>query len=347
MSYANIRNVSVASQANPAHEFFQRIRDFVCKRNGTYDYSITGIGWTLHDSSYSVDEDNITNADWYVLKSVGESGNEQIYIKLIAQNAINIYAEGYMYWNNSTHAGVNKYAASAALMTFYATNAYNFSCWGDLTSFIVTADRATTYKYGCYIGKLEAVHFSDDVGAVTGALSSGSDISITVDITFPSDWIVDNKIMVMDEADLEITTIKTATPGSKNFTADLINSYSANARVCRLFCYGLTAVGNLKTNQFKPLVNVDGTVVTTSALSTPTFINLYDYIAPGDYESLICMNEMYLYSTATNKKAVYGKYRNLYIVDAALTHHNTIAENSDIYRIFEQFSNIRLAVKEV
>ena len=133
MSYVNL----VAQACVTPEECFQRMRDFICRRNGTYDYSTTGIGWTLHDSSYATDEDNLTDGDFIVIYSAGESGDDDMYIKLDYE-VTTTWAKvtGYLYWNNSTHAGVLPFN-TAPYGIFTRGSDHVLYIYGDLSSFSV------------------------------------------------------------------------------------------------------------------------------------------------------------------------------------------------------------------
>ena len=51
MAYVNLVNRTISG----IPEYFQIFRDFVCKLDGgTYDYSTTGIGWTLVDEYHAL-----------------------------------------------------------------------------------------------------------------------------------------------------------------------------------------------------------------------------------------------------------------------------------------------------
>ena len=100
MAYANLLEQACTDK----EEVFQRLRDFICKRNGTYDYSSTGIGWTLHDAVYATDEDNCASGDYFVIYSAGEGTKEDMYFLVTwATNYINFVA--YQSWDNSAHSG--------------------------------------------------------------------------------------------------------------------------------------------------------------------------------------------------------------------------------------------------
>ncbi len=76
------------------------------------DFLVTTCGWTLHDDGSAQAE------PYYVLKSVGESGNEDIYIQIINDTANSdcISVKGYLYWNAATHVGVKVAFSSGATM---------------------------------------------------------------------------------------------------------------------------------------------------------------------------------------------------------------------------------------
>ena len=131
MAYANLVSQFCINNS----EVFKRVRDFLCKRNGSYDYSSTGIGWTLHDAVYAKDEDAVVFGDYFVAYSPGESGDEDLYVKITyASGFINCHV--YLYWNASTHTGVT---AAGTANNWTNTNSANAVLWvyGDLDSVIL------------------------------------------------------------------------------------------------------------------------------------------------------------------------------------------------------------------
>lgn len=223
MSYVNL----VAQACVTPEECFQRMRDFICRRNGTYDYSTTGIGWTLHDSSYATDEDNLTDGDFIVIYSAGESGDDDMYIKLDYE-VTTTWAKvtGYLYWNNSTHAGVLPFN-TAPYGIFTRGSDHVLYIYGDLSSFsVIQYYNSSTYQ-GSYFGKADNLLYDDTVATCSGSLTAGSDVSIALDAV-PSTWEVDQAFFIRDDAGIEKAIIKTIV--SNTITADLVNSYAAGSK---------------------------------------------------------------------------------------------------------------------
>jgi len=254
MAYANLTNQALTASLET--EWFQRMRDFVCKRNGTYDYSTTGIGWTLHDAVYaSSNEDVVAINDYIVVASVGEGGNEQMYYKMtLIDNAVNI--QGWQYWNNTTHVGSGTQWTRASAITMGPNPEYIW-IYGDLDFVHLVAvgiDTAPTNWYcgafGClntaHLIPLEGLNLHRNVQSTTASVSSGSDISITVANSTSDLWRVGRNLMIMDNSNFEMITVKTNN-GSDTITADLVNAYSAGARIAVNFPY---FVSGANTTQF-------------------------------------------------------------------------------------------------
>ena len=290
MAYANLINETLT--AGTTAEWYMRFRDFVCKRNGTYDYSATGIGWTLHDSSYATDEDNVANNDYFVIYSAGESTREQMYFQIILYNTDYVRVRGWQYWNNSTHTGSG--------IEFYSDEAIQVGpdpdyiwVYGDL-DFVhmisVGRSSTTTWSSGCF-GCLD-MHWLNqldgyrNVQICSSSLSAGSDVSIVVPDSSSGMWQVGNKLMIMDNAEIEQITVKTNN-GTTTITADLTNSYSANAKLAVFFPYFTTGRHQTLWVPFRsgycvvlhgPGGTVTGTneVVYVANLATAAFVNLTD-----------------------------------------------------------------------
>jgi hypothetical protein len=244
MAYKNIVNQNCAGFTE---EFFQRLRDFVCKRNGTYDYSATGIGWTLHDSYYATDEDNCAIGDWYVISSVGELGSDALYFKIKWHGADHINIQGMLYWNAGTDTGYCKYPAADTHDVLMVDDNLAFPMWvyGDLDQIAIVTKPATEY-YGAVFGKGIDPPYDETVATCSGALSSGNDITIVVDLV-TSEWAVDRYLFIHDTAHVEKIKIKTLNVGTKTLTADLVNSYLANSKLAAdmfYFCPYTAQAGN-------------------------------------------------------------------------------------------------------
>jgi len=126
---ANLIGLACADKA----EAFKRIRDWICKRNGTYDYSVDGLGgWVLHDAVYATDEDTIANNDYFVIRSPGESGDEDLYFQFTyLANYIKIV--GYLSWNNSAHTGEIAYNSNSIAENITTTSGNNSLSVGPIT----------------------------------------------------------------------------------------------------------------------------------------------------------------------------------------------------------------------
>jgi len=226
MAYANL----VAQSCSTHQEKFQRFRDYLCSRNGTYDYSGDGLGWTLHDSVYAVDEDNLTDGDYFVVYSAGESGDEDMYIKFWYETTTTwMRTCGYLYWDNSAHTGNLYYGTVTGYgMCTLGTASYSISIYGDLDSFALINEYGTTVTTQMYcFGKTENPMYDDTVATAAGALTAGSDVSIALDAV-PSTWNVGQGFMIRDTVDGEKAFIKTI--DGNTITADLDNSYLAGSK---------------------------------------------------------------------------------------------------------------------
>ena len=238
MSYANLINQASASNA----ETFQRIRDFVCKRNGTYDYSASGIGWTLHDSSYAVNEDTLTNGDWVVFNSMGESGKHNLYFKLTYKSA-DMDLVGYLYWNNSTHGGVRPNGNQNGNIRT-PSGATKFWLYGDLDAVILSYTNGTT-MYLAMFGTIKdgEAFYDNTIVRSVGPVSAGSNVVVTLDYV-PVGVPTGAKVYLWDDASCEICTIV-----SKDVTTvTLAKVETSKAAGCRLAgdqCYFTNSASSL------------------------------------------------------------------------------------------------------
>lgn len=246
MAYVNLINevLTGSTEAEKQAEIFMRFRDFVCKRNATYDYSSTGIGWTLYDSSYAVDEDNAAVNDWFVIYSTGELGRDKMFFKItLISNYIRI--NGWQSWDATNHVGVGTY--------YYRNNAWIIGTapialyiYGDLDfihPIIAGIAGNTNWSHGgfgllddSFLVPLEGMGFKRNVQVCSSSLSAGSDVSIVVPDSSSKLWTPDCHLFIMDDASIERILVK-ANNGSTTLTADLTNSYSAGARIAVSFPY--------------------------------------------------------------------------------------------------------------
>lgn len=225
MAYRNLISQACANRA----EVFKRFRDFVCRRNGSYDYSTTGIGWTLHDSNYAVDQNNIRTNDWFVIYSPGESGGDDLYFRCTyLTNYIKI--EGFLNWNASTNAGVQQYN-TASNWSIADADVPILWIYGDLDSIfgISRQKSGSSNYYPVAFGKATNTKYSQATVTCSGALSAGSGVTINVG-TVPASWQAGDKVFIRDQDRIDLITISSKTASA--IVADLANSYAAGAKLC-------------------------------------------------------------------------------------------------------------------
>lgn len=309
MAYANLVQINCADKK----EAFCRMRDFICKRNGTYDYSATGIGWTLWDSSYAGTESTPAINDWFVIKSAGESTKEDLYFKFTWTSGY-IQVFGYQAWDPTAHAGANQY--NTTLTNFVVAEALVPQLWvyGNLDFiFVCTKASADTDVRYTLFGKTQKPWFylNDQVAICSSALSLGNDVSITVDAV-PAGWAVGRQIFIRTTHTNANTTVKIEKITIKTLnglviTADLTNSYTANSRLTDHVGYwcsnSATVLGTGNT-----LIDPSGVVSSGS-----TVISFNSEVAgtnndPGSYENRYGLAECGLSSTV----GFFGKIPNTY-----------------------------------
>lgn len=348
MAYVNLINQAVADKA----ESFCRIRDFICKRNGTYDYSSTGIGWTLWDSSYAVDEDNPASGDWFVIRSTGESGDEVLYFQ-ISWVTNGFMVKGYLSWNPTAHAGsTSYYYNTTGYLDHHDTDVNNYLfIYGDLDFvFIATDTYSTTMYHVFHFGKLlpTSPNISTDIATCSTTLTAGSDVSIVVDAV-PSSWEVGSEVMIftthtddMATVKMEVITIKTLV--GTTITADLTNSYTTGCKLTHFL--GYICQGNTQfMSTCYTLMNAVGSVnQACNSYLTTISTSISD---PSGFES------RYVLQPIINQETIQGwplslyEYVKVYNV-SGLTILDTFEDmGGNIWRYLMAYSNKYIMVKEV
>lgn len=233
MAYKTLAAVSCAT----AEEAFQRFRDFLCDRDGTYSYAGSGIGWTLHDAVYAVDEDNLTVNDYIVVHSTGESGDEDMYVRIVWSTSDQLKPYLHTYWDAGTHTGYG----DVYINTYYAAqfeDGETLYVYGDLDWFGV--EESNLHNAFMAAGVLDyRVHTRHVEDVTNGALTAGSDVTIQMADTTHTEYAVSGYLFIKDtqgSGQFEKIQVKTNN-GSNTITADLTNSYSAAAKICSIFPY--------------------------------------------------------------------------------------------------------------
>lgn len=226
MPYKNLVGLACANRA----EVFKRFRDFVCARNGSYDYTLTGIGWTLYDSSYAVDEHTISTNDWFVVYSPGESGAEDLYFRCtFITNYIKV--EGFLYWNAATNAGVQQYSTGS---NWYIADADVPILWvyGSLDAiFALSRQNSTSANvYPVFFGKSVNTLYDDTVAVSAASITAGSNVVIDVG-TVPASWQVGMKLFIRDQTQVNLTAAAITALTVSTVTITVAQSYAAGAKL--------------------------------------------------------------------------------------------------------------------
>jgi hypothetical protein len=339
MAYVNLVNQNCVGFTEEA---FQRMRDFICKRNGTYDYSATGIGWMLHDSHYTVDEDNCQIGDWFVVKSVGDSGDEDLYFKFKWHEADHINIQGMLYWNVGTDTGYKKYPASETTDILMCDDDLAFLVWiyGDLNQVIIITKPTTTY-YGALFGCARDLPYDTTVATCSGALNSGNDISITVDAV-PSEWAVDRYLFIRDTAEIDKIKIKTLV--GNVITADLAHNFLAGSKLCADLLY--MGPYNNRFDQYQYcLINhaeVEATLVIKITSAIPSYCDPDEMNDEPIGESI---------SLAYSSIGYMGKLWNIYEIANDVPGVSSEDVYTDLdsvnWRVFTLYNNFWAMIKEV
>lgn len=342
MSYANLVNQSCAGFTEEA---FQRMRDFICKRNGTYDYSTTGIGWTLHDSHYTVDEDNCQIGDWFVIKSVGEDGKQDLYFRFRWHTANFINIQGMLYWNAATDTGIAKFPGPDTYNVIDVDDDLAFPLWvyGNLDQLLVITKLTPHYYINCW-GLTRDLPYDTTLAICAGALSSGSDISITVDIALPSEWAVNRYLYIRDTAHIERIKIKTLNAGTKTITADLVNSYLAGSKLSADLCYQCPAGHQIIASRYI-LIGHNGAL----SPSLNTGVNgCYSHPNPDKMNDELVGSSICIGQTNVG---FHGKLRNVYKIANSVSGVSSEDVFTDLdgvdWRVFNSYSNVWVMIKEV
>jgi len=339
MAYRNLVGINCASKA----ELFKRMRDFICRRNGSYDYSTTGIGWTLFDSSYAVNQDTISTNDWIVIYSPGESGNDDLYFRMRYISGF-IVIEGFLYWDAAANTGVQQYN-STSNFTVGDSDVPVLWVYGDLDS-VFLIERPTTGSATfnpAPFGKVVNTLYPQDVYATTNSVTAGAGVTINF-ASVPSSWKAGQKLFIRNNASIEMFTISSIGSGSI-VASSLATSYSSGAKVAADVGYFAPTGGTMGSTGTLLINHVGTKSVATSAwtyMTTPSF---------GSPENL---NQDHIITpyllTFTNE--YYGELKNVYRRNngTSMTDLNVYPDVSDgavNYRCFTVTTGHFIAVKEV
>jgi hypothetical protein len=288
MAYASITTITCANKADAVCHF----RDFVCKRNGTYDYSTTGIGWTLIDASYAASEDAPATNDWFVIYSPGENGKEDMFIKCtLVSNYLNIV--GYQSWNAATHSGAANFGTGNCWNLLDSLTSFPLNIYGSLNHiwglFYVSA---TPTWQALGFGKADNIvpDIDETIATSSSAISAGTDVVITLD-TIPTGWIVGRDLVIRTTHNDDTSTVKKEVTKIKNIdgntiTVDLTKSYTANSKISSIPCYYVQSAATIFSTGYVHLSAANGAAVTILAFAGP----LTGSVTPSSYEGKYIIN---------------------------------------------------------
>lgn len=346
MGYANIVQINCADKI----EAFCRMRDFICKRAGTYDYSVTGIGWTLWDSSYAGTESTPAINDWFVIKSTGESTKEDLYFKFTWTSGY-IQVHGYQAWDPTAHTGANQYNTATTNWAIAEALVPQLWVYGDLDFiFIATKASADTEVRFSMFGKAQKPwdYLDDQVAICSSALSIGNDVSITVDAV-PAGWAVGREVFIRtvhtdNDATVKIEKITIKTLSGLVITADLTNNYTANSRLSDHVGYWCSS-NQSALGIGKMLIDPSGLVSTGATVIAYNSLVAGTYNDPGSYETRYGLAECGLNSP----NGFFGKIPNICRVALGGLALFDVLEEADLtqWRYIKVYSSSYYTFKEV
>lgn len=334
MAYRNLVNLLASGP-----DFFKSLRDFLCSRGS---YAATGLGWTLHDYYYAVDEDTISANDWFVVYSAGEDGKRDMYFRFkYSSPASLLYVTSWLYWNASTNTGTKIIASEAFLLTG-VSGSDRLYVYGDLDHFVLIHYNGTNY-YGAYYGRATDLAFDDTVAICSSPLSSGSDVSIAVDAV-PASWAVGLPIFIRDNTDIKKITIKTLS--GNTITADLTVSFSAGAKLSADHSLVFSHNNNFASNAYG-LVSHNGTSGDYSNYLTAVYPTWPASVTPDTMYNEYPAAKIAMYSDSPD--GYYGTLRDIYAISPTGRTNGEVLNDraGNSYRYFNLYSAKPVVIKEV
>ncbi|MEE9367972.1 MAG: hypothetical protein V3V05_03805 [Pontiella sp.] len=194
--------------------------------NQIKDFLVTTVGWTLHD------DQSADARPYYVFKSVGESGAEDIYLRFqIGTSSGRIEVAAFQYWDNTAQTGVNS-AFYSSYTYIRAADTADFIYWiyADLDHVFVVSKIVSTY-YGHYSGSIKRF-WSSAIAITQSAIVSGS--AVVAQVNDASIFSPDQHYLIKDDANIErikISAIDTVSTPNTVTIEMLSNDYSAGAKI--------------------------------------------------------------------------------------------------------------------
>lgn len=207
---------SISGTANSTADLLIKLKDFL----------VTTCGWTLHDDGSGLAD------PYYVLKSAGESGMEDIYIQFINDASSDcISVKGYLYWNPDTHTGVKVvFSSGTTVITTRDSAQFLYWLYGDLDHVCVVTKITATY-YLNYSGIIKR-YWSGAVALIQEAVTAGSNVVIQVNDA--SIFTAGGYYIIKDDANIERVQViaKDTGPTPNTITiATLAAAYAGGAKI--------------------------------------------------------------------------------------------------------------------
>lgn len=303
------RNLVACACANPS-EVWRHVKDFLTSRAGIADYSLTGLGWTLYDSSFAVDADTPTVNDWVVLRSPGEDGREALFYSLTYSTLANsiLRTRAGLAWKATTHAWVTPFPSAEQSAGPTAGTSFTVAVYGDLDGFTILVGDGTTW-YARHFGRTADTLGDPTVALATGAVSAGPSIVVPVD-TVPSSWAVGRAVIIRDEAKIERAVISALGAGSVTL-ATLANGYAAGARLSGDHVVIITG-STYGLDSFITLIGRGGAVVPGNLVAARVLSTVLTDADPDQLNSDHATEFVRLgLSSGTNIVGLYGRLRNI------------------------------------
>lgn len=328
MAYANLLgHVCTGGKA----EFIKRLRDFICS---TGEYEGVGIGgWFVYDSYYAVNAENLSINDWFVLRSTGTSGRDDMYMYLKWAGSSYIAVQGWLFWNNITSVGTQYFNNSLNNMILSDT-ASNPELWiyGNEDSVWLTEGSISTYRTLSF-GKLKSVTTSEDILYNSASETIGTNKILTMDNELPSDWIVGNSLFIWDDNGVQKVMIEAVDAATKQITVALTKDIQLQSKISRHLGYYTQAISNLSINI---LINKAGTSPTSAASAA---ISVFNYVDTLDINTYNYMPQALAQTTG----GVLGEFQNIRLCQkiTPLVHKDVLVEDDGTeWRFFDVYGAI-------
>lgn len=314
--------------------------DFLIKLK---DFLVTTCGWTLHD-------DQMGQAQpYFVTKSNGESGNEDIYVQFWNDSNADIIAvRGCLYWNATTHTAVkDAFYPAGTCITTKDSAAFLYWLYGDMDHVFIVTKIVANY-YGHYSGIIKRF-WSDKIAITQGGANAGSNVVVQVDDA--SFVTINKRYIIKDNANIErvLVTAKdtSATPNTVTI-AVLASPYTVGAKMGEDPQPVIVSKNNMP-GTFYAVNRWDGWASTTGQTGTcgPANGSFAGYCDPDLRYGVVVMFPWLAAMTASNNDELRGELIEIYSVGpGAGDSEDVIDLGTSTYRMFNTPSSGWIAVKE-